>query len=1015
MSRHRTCQPCCKCEKVALTRLHATLLRSLAPVDGGYGHLASSSDGKPPSFVGTASPLQVLDQFSKSSALTLAAHWPFNESYVYSSSPIQFPLGKHLSAAFNVAALPNGKTPWSFTLRQPRHVPVGWQLENPSLPPQVPMPTEPPAGPYPCGAIASGGAPGSPGQTSGSGGTGGSGPIYSAWIYKCDIVVDEVPYFGVGGIYYPTGGEPTHMTGSVVVKYHSGEEFVVGYRLVPADDGIIGPAGYEYLGLGPPPTLTDLREVYETENAGLAGQRYAIVWDRFYGETAISIGSWPPPTAPMNNGAPVYYVPPSTQSFSVGAGSFALLPASEDSGTLVVGASIACGPVAANAEVSSPFEHETTRSAHAQPGFTNTTIKGISGRRMWLYRNGELVLTNAENPVPFTEWQCRAATLEDGSYLLVDSYDQASDPPEYERTAPKWLKTYASFVRDSTPPVVWWLPVDDSYADGAYGTPLRLFATEPVFVNGSLLTPFDFRPFAGAPFNVLQPVGTHILTAYQPSQLADRGGNRPLSSGTQPWTVHAVPANNRRGARPRLALPLPRLAVQGSTWLDEPRVQPAPYVELTFDRAVDPLTVSPSHVSVARDGVPVIEGISVQQVGSSKTKFRIMLPQQLQTPRSSWFATYSPSGQVLTDDIATRSFPLFSSFPAAEDSVYKTIYVAEDTGKRYSKSPAGYLELASGSPPLDENGIAYLPEPSWLACRAMWVMADSPAPELIDTNYLEFSVGAGVGLPPVYDVEMPELDPSPATVTLSGGCALTAAANPTEDAGLIRLSASYTANAAPEATFAQVPNGACEPANCCLRFTSVDPCPPRVFAQPVLLPGRYASAIRTSEDIGAISVSFFSEVFSGTPDIYGTDGYRLFPDNQAYTAQALQSANNLWLAEIPHAVDEGELVANRNLWVAARRSCREFGGLQTTTLGELCFDIFTTLVDGRIYAQQPQIFNWAFGYGWQGGFSGTVVLSAEQEAMFASGGAVTLQGPVYAMRLRSYLGLYRAWITLQRV
>jgi len=386
--------------------------------------------------------------------------------------------------------------------------------------------------------------------------------------------------------------------------------------------------------------------------------------------------------------------------------------------------------------------HESSppRNANAWYNYTNTTVKQFQGNEITVYRNGTQVLS-AHYP---TIEQSRAATQEEGTYLIVNEYTGASDDP----STPEWYnhniydamhKAFQCVVIDKTPPVVAFEAMDDFYGTTTANyslasvviptEPIRRFAFAPVDLDdaGILISGVRIGSFSGG------GTGPRERTISPPSsELWDLAGNLPERVMSHPLKIHDYPLNvYMPGAKPRLS------KFESRTRTQNERVRT---VELAFDRKINPAGVTASQFTLDKNNERV-EGLTVEPIGDGSLAWRVTIPLDIQTSRSFFVLTYNPGGNVYTDDWATVRAVSRGAFPATGQ--YKTRYVyADDNGvdRWFSWSFTGYVSIAEGEPPLFPFGGYYVPEPTVLAARTSWIMADmNGRPREIDcgsTQYL---------------------------------------------------------------------------------------------------------------------------------------------------------------------------------------------------------------------------------------------------------------------------------------
>lgn len=550
-------------------------------------------------------------------------------------------------------------------------------------------------------------------------------------------------------------------------------------------------------------------------------------------------------------------------------------------------------------------------------------LQGSSGS---LYRNGELIW-QATRPQPADSV---AHTGQNGVYLWVSEVVEAADPPytgsgiDGRRRSPSPLKRVQSFVVDTDFPVIGVTPPCDYFVDqlsDVDGQRTYLVATKPIrgeetggpqveLTSDSVEDLHIVRPLhiprTGGRYNgnwysaAAQAyvgnlaVGLHSVKSRvrrtnfnDLSTYRDYPGNSPASVPTFSVRVHAVPANDRRGARPVLEDVGLQTAEYGRARLQSEQV---PSVRLRFDRVVDPATVTASQVTLTKDGTPV-SGCTIQQL--TDTDWRITLPSPAdQTPKSFWVLTYDPAGQVLTDDIDEIEYTTYDAFPVASESVYRRAYVAMDTGKRYCKSPAGYVEIEDG-PPRDQNGVPFEPEPSLLAYRISWLMASDDGwliPQ--DTSSEVYTIGDMLSISKAIAL-LPELDGT-FRITSNGGNI--------SDWGSARLG-NQTDGFTP-----CVPPQSSPPADCSYwgLTTTIDPCPPKTLRCPVAKTAqRHASIIRRVNDLESFQLSMVRRdptTGNEIAPVAGSDLGLFGPVTMAKTAYSENLPQNCWYASLPQSL-----------------------------------------------------------------------------------------------------------------
>jgi hypothetical protein len=542
------------------------------------------------------------------------------------------------------------------------------------------------------------------------------------------------------------------------------------------------------------------------------------------------------------------------------------------------------------------FTHGNDRPTWATTGYTNAPIKHVDGQRITITRNGTTVLSGVR---PSDE-SVAAATGEDGSYLIVSEVDQASDPEDAPAARQaKFLKDFASFVVDTRRPVVGWCVPDDVYesTNTISARIPHVYCSEPfVRTPGSL--PVNQYTITGS------VPGTVTVTGFAADTVSDYAGNRPESDGEHEITVHADPQYNHFGPISRLVVPLDPRNGEQDPWHSRRSVVST--VRLQFDRVVNVSQVTAEQVTLTKDG-ETINGCAITPHGDGR-EWMITVPAEEQSPRSWWVLTYDPAGEVTSDDIITRHISKRSRFPEPLFGNFRVIYVDDETGKHYRKTQwngaynangqavCDYEEIQPGEFPVDQYGHPYAEEPSVLAARAAWLMADDvPVPQLIDTSATQHyqaigrvvSVGKDSTLSDATDVAVETTDGMFLETDIVNGDAANT------DEGIIGLGTFRTAEV--KGFVPRVPPLTDPPARCGYFGigTTIDPCPPgRVSECAAPTVGQpHSSAIISDEDITEFSATIVSrgedgsEIESDEP-VYLTGGDTAFPslDSEGYPA-----------------------------------------------------------------------------------------------------------------------------------
>lgn len=300
----------------------------------------------------------------------------------------------------------------------------------------------------------------------------------------------------------------------------------------------------------------------------------------------------------------------------------------------------------------------------------------ISAMRLLIYNGQDLVYeagSQSTGPLGFgmhgEQHPTATATSSDGIYLAITEDDRDDDVGKVPS------RELYSFVVDTDPPVVAFAPPSDFFVDDPDGAiQQRYYATSTkpatcgIVNNASLSLKLEsdatgqrhaVRPaFPAAtpkfwangttPLDALG-VGAHVVTpllsdgAYTAIMCTDRAGN-VSNFPTFPVTVHAVPLDGKRGARPLLEdVGFQTREYHRARFADEP----VKTVRLTFDKAVQPETVSASHVSLTKDGSVVSAACTITQESTNNWLINLSVDEQ-QTQKTFWVLTYDPGGEVMT-------------------------------------------------------------------------------------------------------------------------------------------------------------------------------------------------------------------------------------------------------------------------------------------------------------------------------------------------------------------------------
>jgi hypothetical protein len=538
-----------------------------------------------------------------------------------------------------------------------------------------------------------------------------------------------------------------------------------------------------------------------------------------------------------------------------------------------------------------------------------------SGMLYSLSCNGVETLPPTQAP---TRQQLFDATSGEGSYLVTVT---PTGSYGYPSTAIPTNKDFFSFVIDRKKPVVGFAPLDDIFALGVVPNSV-LTSTKPLAApscpdeesaDGFLPRPlfFDgvnnFLKQDGVNATTLGATpGTYTLQAFSVSQCHDFSGNNPDQSFSQSWTVHAKHANHRPesqvgghsyyGAVPAIEQPGLLTREYYRARLQSEKITS---LKLTFDRPVDASTVDASQVTLRANGVPV-GGCTIEQADATTRNWRINIPAGVQNSATFLMLEYDPSGDVMTADVFPEvHYPTKDDFPTDQQrmaELFRLVFISDNDNRRYSVSvnPAtfaiSYVEIAGN--PLDWNGNPYDPEPSAIAARASWLMADTGGwPRMIDTSSVlrGFVVGRAASIGASSSINMQQNDlaivsiggigiaaeSSPGNRLTVGGTEVPPLVQPQQDFtdfGLVPTSVNY------EGFIPRVPvTGATGPFSYWGLGTTIDPSPPALVAQ-CAAPSEqqwHSSAIACGTEITGFNVRVVSL------DEYGNE-VQPSPDDEGY-------------------------------------------------------------------------------------------------------------------------------------
>jgi hypothetical protein len=623
---------------------------------------------------------------------------------------------------------------------------------------------------------------------------------------------------------------------------------------------------------------------------------------------------------------------------------------------------------------------------YSQMAYANSPV-AIRGDAVTLYRNGVQIMS-ATNPTP--QQGVDATSLNggprDGSYLVVseavDSIVQADGGQQ------ALLKDFSSFVISSTRPAVAIVPPDDDFGDDRWDDVRffrgRLFSSNQILSYDELYgSPHQFNWWnaqtnqavpqsSGVGLKNL-PVGTYTLTIENYATLKDVFGNLPLSPPTVTWTKHAVPANERFGARPELVGPPKGHDARPIL----PQQSPVESVDLVFDREVLASSVSVGQFSFFVNGQSVgVAGI----LQETPLRWKVFLPVGAQQPNTKCELSYNPSGTV-TDDIKVVRFASQAVFPLASASKYLTAYVSEQDGKWFSKSPSGYVEIEPNSPPLDRFGVPYGPEPCVLVARTAWVMAlAEPVPRRIDltASFSPYFIGEIVSVEGMASPNTTASDEIGVSFTTPIG--LGYYPKPQESC---KCASEYLPG---------VPltgQGQGEWSWFGLE-TTIDPAPPKTLSSISVpkAPQRHSSAIRSAQNISGFTITgpggtnLLAQAAASGIEVSMTLDGDLLPQNRwrCLTSGSGSETLSTGLEPGSNGVKRIDNIDRVYAIVIARRGHRQYKSLGTTVLGKLGL-----LVEVRVWVRQDR---WTVtssggntgGFGQTGG--GTTITETPQPSVY---------------------------------
>lgn len=375
-------------------------------------------------------------------------------------------------------------------------------------------------------------------------------------------------------------------------------------------------------------------------------------------------------------------------------------------------------------EIGPLYNRKQLNSPMRSAGQFNQAVS-VRGKSIAIYRDGEEVFSGDRENAGQTDYIPETGVP--GSYLVI------SNGGTNFFTVGQQL---AAFTISTTLPVFGFGAIDDAFSgEVVRGHRLYRMATKPYKAEYEDVFNDDYTVSPERVVTALpSSIGTHTLTIDQTNR-QDAYGNVAEFVQRPSYRVWAVPANNRRGARPALSDPgfstVPYFSPR-------PQSQRVETVTLTFDRKVRRDTVTASQFKLSVNGQPSAP-VEIEEIGESGTRWLVRIPTDVQLPRKVCALEYNPAG-TLTDDIVTLYLDSESDFPPAANASYKTVYVSTATQKRYSKSPSGYVEVQG--PPLDANGIPFDPEPCLLVARISWLMNGQELfPKLIDVRSVSSFIG----------------------------------------------------------------------------------------------------------------------------------------------------------------------------------------------------------------------------------------------------------------------------------
>lgn len=518
-----------------------------------------------------------------------------------------------------------------------------------------------------------------------------------------------------------------------------------------------------------------------------------------------------------------------------------------------------------------PTPTAPTPNPKSQFGYFSAPVK-FGGRKLSVYRDGQLA-AELTNP---TEAEALAASAENGSYLLVNEPDPAADPPwenegrDDRRRYARPFKSFESFAKDDTPPIVGCSPPQDFY----HGFPIPFAkiehgfgwvnATKPVVLLGGDPDDLDLycwsdhetdrapRAYLTSNGFVLESDHTRSLATLDPGTYTVRKfelveppyclfGNETTDIPTFTVTVHPAPEFGVSAPYPRFEPPGFKTREYLRARLPEEKVGT---VDLFFiEGRVFADGVTADQLTLTKDGEPV-EGCTIAQVADQR--WRVTVPTEPQTPGAFFVLTFDPAGEVTADRNRVETWPSFDRFPPDADSEWRVAYVDGETGKWYTKKhDGGYQEIPPNTPPLRSGGEPWENEPVVCATRVSWLMAaEKTWPRFKPVNFTQAasvgdiaSIGQSVGS---FETQTGRVRFACENKTVIGNWGAT------RSAGLVD---GYSPNC---------PADQPETDDCSFfgLTTTIDPCPPKTLSCPAPnAPQRHSSALRTSGEILSFKIS----------------------------------------------------------------------------------------------------------------------------------------------------------------